>query len=227
MIDLLDVMDDPIPGTFIYFEEDKIQDIYLGMVGPENTPYDSGFFFFHVRFNSKYPSEPPRVWFLTPNEKVRFNPNLYENGKVCLSILGTWTGPEWTSVMNLRSLILSLQSILSEHPIRNEPGFETESEEGKRNLSYNAIIRYSTLRFALLYTLNKGCCISGLQDKVVEFVHNNPERYNKVKEYIIAETKKPIETLKSMYGMKCTLDYSVLLHSWDESLGSLSRKSEG
>ena len=25
--------------------------------------------------------------------KVRFNPNLYNDGKVCLSILGTWAGP--------------------------------------------------------------------------------------------------------------------------------------
>ena len=23
---------------------------------------------------------------------VRFNPNLYQNGKVCLSLLGTWSG---------------------------------------------------------------------------------------------------------------------------------------
>jgi hypothetical protein len=26
---------------------------------------------------------------------VRFNPNLYINGKVCLSLLGTWSGPSW------------------------------------------------------------------------------------------------------------------------------------
>jgi hypothetical protein len=28
----------------------------------------------------------------TDNGRVRFNPNLYANGKVCLSILGTWSG---------------------------------------------------------------------------------------------------------------------------------------
>lgn len=29
----------------------------------------------------------------TGGGKVRFNPNLYNNGKVCLSLLGTWSGP--------------------------------------------------------------------------------------------------------------------------------------
>jgi hypothetical protein len=27
--------------------------------------------------------------------QVRFNPNLYSDGKVCLSLLGTWSGPGW------------------------------------------------------------------------------------------------------------------------------------
>jgi Ubiquitin-conjugating enzyme len=27
---------------------------------------------------------------------VRFNPNLYNCGKVCLSLLGTWSGPSWS-----------------------------------------------------------------------------------------------------------------------------------
>ena len=29
------------------------------------------------------------------NTQVRFNPNLYNCGKVCLSLLGTWSGPGW------------------------------------------------------------------------------------------------------------------------------------
>ena len=37
-----------------------------------------------------YPSEPPRVCSVSCyrlGEKVRFNPNLYDDGKVCLSII--------------------------------------------------------------------------------------------------------------------------------------------
>lgn len=37
-----------------------------------------------------------QVHFLTTGAgRVRFNPNLYACGKVCLSLLGTWTGPSW------------------------------------------------------------------------------------------------------------------------------------
>lgn len=37
-----------------------------------------------------------QVQFLTTgNGSVRFNPNLYNCGKVCLSLLGTWSGPSW------------------------------------------------------------------------------------------------------------------------------------
>lgn len=37
-----------------------------------------------------------QVQFLTTGGgRVRFNPNLYDCGKVCLSLLGTWSGPSW------------------------------------------------------------------------------------------------------------------------------------
>jgi ubiquitin-protein ligase len=32
-------------------------------------------------------------YFSTSSE--RLNPNLYHDGKVCLSLLGTWSGPGW------------------------------------------------------------------------------------------------------------------------------------
>ena len=38
-----------------------------------------------------------QVTFLTTGcGTVRFNPNLYADGKVCLSLLGTYDGPRWT-----------------------------------------------------------------------------------------------------------------------------------
>lgn len=52
-----------------------------------------GFFYFTISCPSNYPNEPPKVKFhTTGGGTVRFNPNLYANGKVCLSILGTWSG---------------------------------------------------------------------------------------------------------------------------------------
>ena len=44
---------------------------------------------------------------------LRINPNLYEDGTVCLSLLGTWSGKEdseeWNVNSNLLQLVVSIQ----------------------------------------------------------------------------------------------------------------------
>ena len=58
---------------------------------PEETPYSGGCYLFDIFFPGKYPAAPPQVNFRTTGGgSVRFNPNLYTDGKVCLSLLGTW-----------------------------------------------------------------------------------------------------------------------------------------
>ena len=63
------------------------------ITGPQDTPNSHGCFEFDVFFPSDYPDSPPLVNLQTTgNQTVRFNPNLYHDGKVCLSILNTWHG---------------------------------------------------------------------------------------------------------------------------------------
>lgn len=63
--------------------------------GPEDTPYSAGMFLFDAFFPPDYPNTAPKVNLQTTgNGTVRFNPNLYNCGKVCLSILGTWDGAQ-------------------------------------------------------------------------------------------------------------------------------------
>lgn len=100
----------------------------LGMViGPPGTPYEGGFWFFSVKFNDQHPFEPPEVLSLTQDGRTRFNPNMYREGKVCLSLLGTWhQGDKWSSVQTLGSVLLSiLGMVLTEEPLRNEPCYST------------------------------------------------------------------------------------------------------
>ena len=59
--------------------------------GPSNTPYEDGLFFFEVQLPNDYPTTPP-VFHYVSFCSDRLNPNLYEDGKVCVSLLGTWTG---------------------------------------------------------------------------------------------------------------------------------------
>merc|ERR1719502_817060 len=66
------------------------------IIGPPETPYENGCFEFDIFLPNSYPEESPKVLLVTTGGgRVRFNPNLYADGKVCLSLLGTWRGPGW------------------------------------------------------------------------------------------------------------------------------------
>jgi ubiquitin-protein ligase len=87
---------------------------------------------FDVFFSNQYPNVSPKcVIATTGNQQVRFNPNLYNQGKVCLSLLGTWNGvstENWDpKISTLLQVILSIQSIImSEYVYFNEPGCENQ-----------------------------------------------------------------------------------------------------
>merc|ERR1711908_245074 len=64
-----------------------------------------------------------------------------------------WTS--MTSCQSLRSVLLSLQSLLNENPLHNEPGFENEN--GDRCQKCNQIITYQNFNIAILnYLRNPG-----------------------------------------------------------------------
>ncbi len=72
-------------------------------MGASDTPYAHGAFEFDIYFEDTYPNTPPKVNLTTTGQaKVRFNPNLYSCGKVCLSLLGTWRGSSLKLLFNFR-----------------------------------------------------------------------------------------------------------------------------
>jgi ubiquitin-conjugating enzyme E2 Z len=139
-------------GIYCHIDESDITQIKALIIGPPNTPYENGFYLFDVKFPNDYPFNPPKVKFLTHESGVRFNPNLYTNGKVCLSILGTWSGPGWTTCLNLNTVLLSIQSLLNENPIVNEPGFEKET--GSKAKNYSSVVNYFNIKTATIKMLN-------------------------------------------------------------------------
>jgi baculoviral IAP repeat-containing protein 6 len=91
----------------------------------------------------------------TDNARVRFNPNLYKSGKVCLSLLGTWSGPGWDPEhSSILQVLVSIQSlILNSDPYFNEPGFQAlvGTRAGmEASHHYNMEVREGTLRVAVL-----------------------------------------------------------------------------
>jgi ubiquitin-protein ligase len=130
------------------------------ITGPVDTPYQHGIYLFDVHLH-KYPTTAPKVKFLTTdNGRVRFNPNLYNCGKVCLSLLGTWSGPGWISGQStLLQVLISIQAlILVPEPYYNEPGYETQRHQKhvqKASAQYSANIRRQNLSVAILQPLQQ------------------------------------------------------------------------
>ena len=86
------------------------------IIRPADTPYMGGIYEFDIEFPPNYPSVPPLVTFMTTGgRRVRFNPNLYESGKVCLSLLGTWSGQQWkpnkSTLLQVDILLANLEKL--------------------------------------------------------------------------------------------------------------------
>lgn len=145
-------------SIFVKIDDEQCMLLKILITGPEDTPYTGGCFVFDVMFPDKYPKVPPVVLLKTTgNGTVRFNPNLYNNGKVCLSLLGTWNGQkgeQWNETSTLLQVLVSIQSlILVPDPYFNEPGYEqmigtAKGTESSRH--YNAGIQQNTLHWAVL-----------------------------------------------------------------------------
>jgi len=109
-----------------------------------------------MKLPSNYPLTPPSVLLITTGSgTVRFNPNLYNEGKVCLSLLGTWQGEKWDpEFSNINQVIQSIcYLIFVENPYFNEPGYERTQGTPSGDLEsrkYNSNIRVQTLKYAIL-----------------------------------------------------------------------------
>jgi len=152
--DMLAIYNDPPPGILVYQDDQDMTAIHALITGSFDTPYEGGFFYFVVKCPPDYPIKPPKVKFMTTGGgTVRFNPNLYKCGKVCISILGTWSGPAWSPALTIASVLISIQSLLTEKPYHNEPGFEKERKLGDSR-RYNEIIQHETIRVGVIGMLN-------------------------------------------------------------------------
>ena len=74
-------------------QDESRMDVWRALLsGPVDTPYALGLFAFDLFCPPEYPSIAPLVHLATTaGGTVKFNPNLYADGKVCLSLLGTFT----------------------------------------------------------------------------------------------------------------------------------------
>ncbi|XP_011654074.1 probable ubiquitin-conjugating enzyme E2 25 isoform X1 [Cucumis sativus] len=138
------ILQNDLPETiFVRVYESRMDLMRAVIIGAQGTPYHDGLFFFDIFFPPRYPDLPPQVYY--HSKGLRLNPNLYNCGKVCLSLLNTWRGngnENWVPGMStMLQVLVSIQGlILNTKPYFNEPGYayQSGSEAGEnRSHMYN------------------------------------------------------------------------------------------
>nr|XP_043626055.1 uncharacterized protein LOC122597536 [Erigeron canadensis] len=155
------ILEKDLPDTiFVRVYESRMDILRAVIVGAEGTPYHDGLFFFDVCFPSSYPNIPPLVYYRSGG--LRINPNLYGCGKVCLSLLNTWTGgpkEKWLpGTSTMLQVLVSIQGlILNTKPYFNEPGFahSNGSVRGENaSVKYNEETLIKSLK-TMVYTMRQ------------------------------------------------------------------------
>ena len=220
MGDLRELLKDSLEGVYIHFDESDINQMIVMIRGQEG-PYEFCQFLFNIRFSDDYPMTPPIVKFCSSDGKTRLNPNLYIEGKVCLSILGTWQGDPWTSVMTIKTVILSIMAlVMTGEPLKNEPGLESSPAENI--LKYNQIVEYGSLNILVNQISHPSEMFAPiLKNMKAQFIKDYPAIIEKVDKLIGSEHNQ--KTVKINYHSQIAiLDYNSLKKRIQDLFESLS-----
>jgi ubiquitin-conjugating enzyme E2 Z len=215
--DVKQIIKNPLTENGIYYihhDEDMLKG-YALIVGPDDTPYFAGNYFFELNYPPDYPHSPPVVKYYTNGNDIRFNPNLYKCGKVCISLLNTWRGEQWTSCQTISTVLLTLCTLLCKEPLLNEPCVSKNHIDFN---NYTDIIEYSNINIAICDILmkKKGVHIDFFDlfyshvkeyflkniDKVIKFVENK---------CMIGKFSKLKVVKTGIYSMAVEIDYPILL----------------
>lgn len=209
--DVTDIYKNPLDDNGIYYihDENDMLKGYAMIIGQKDTVYEHGFFFFSFLYPTNYPYSPPKVNFKSNNGIVRAHPNLYRNEKVCLSVLNTWKGEGWTSCQTIRSILLTLASVLDNNPLLHEPGITKENKECTK---YNEVIQYFSLRFAFLKISED---TYPLQEFILfkHTIENYKKKHMKTIQKQVSDLAVKIPSKHvyfSLYNFKYDLDYTHL-----------------
>jgi len=101
----------------VVLDTDNIFEWTAYLVGPPGTEYEGGIFRTRLSFPPDYPFNPPAMYFVSDF----WHPNVYKDGKVCISILHVpdpmnpeENGQVWTPAQRVETIVISVISMLSD-----------------------------------------------------------------------------------------------------------------
>ncbi len=209
--DVRQILKHPLTDNNIFYIHDDTDILkgYALIIGPSETPYFGGFYFFEFNYPYDYPFSPPKVKYMTNDGATRYNPNLYKCGKVCVSILNTWSGDKWSSCQTINSILLTLCSLLNNTPFLNEPGQHINSRD---YMDYQKSIEYCNINFAFCEMINLS------KNKIPEnFKMFYPfmkeafyKNYDQILEFVSLKNGLGEVLVVNIYSMQTYIDYNKL-----------------
>ena len=217
--DVREIIKNPLEEHGIYYfhnESDMLKGQAI-VIGPKDTPYENGYYFFELDFPADYPHSPPKVTYFTNDGMTRFNPNLYKSGKVCISVLNTWRGEQWTACQTISSILLVLCTTLNNEPLLNEPGVRRDHRDYD---SYQQIVTYKNFRIAIVEML-KGTMVKRQFPLFSEIINKNfVGNYNDIMKNLDTGQIENITLRTNLYNMTVSINYEKV----KEELNTLYQK---
>uniref|UniRef100_A0A803LCL1 E2 ubiquitin-conjugating enzyme n=1 Tax=Chenopodium quinoa TaxID=63459 RepID=A0A803LCL1_CHEQI len=125
-------------------EENNLFEWSVTIIGPPDTMYEGGFFNAIMKFPKNYPNSPPSVTFTSE----MWHPNVYSDGKVCISILHPpgddpngyeLSSERWTPVHTVESILLSIISMLASPNDESPANVEAAVNPTAFSVSYSSM----------------------------------------------------------------------------------------
>jgi ubiquitin-conjugating enzyme E2 O len=186
------------PGIFVRTWESRLDLLRVLMIGPNETPYEYAPFVIDFHLSSTYPQTPPEAFFHSwTNGNGPVNPNLYEDGKICLSLLGTWHTDErnesWSPAKStlLQVLVSIMGLVLVKEPYYNEAGYDVHRSAPETKLS-------SALYTERAYFRARAFITHALSNEVSPFKHEIEYLYRSQVEGAPRLLDKAIEAAKEV-----------------------------
>jgi len=137
---------DPPDDFSMNINESNIYEWKVYFQGPIDTLYEEGYFSAKMTFPHNYPLSPPTFCFVNK----MFHPNIYTDGKVCLSILHEPVEDEmhyesinerWTPAYSIESIVISVISLLSKPNLESPANVDSSVMYRNDFNKYKKIIR--------------------------------------------------------------------------------------
>ena len=104
--ELQEIRMSPLMYISANLKEDNLVEWEASIKGPQGTPYEGGTFYLDIVFSEMYPFKPPKVTFKT---KI-YHCNINSDDYISLDILGR----NWSPILRIKTLLLSIQSFLTD-----------------------------------------------------------------------------------------------------------------